>query len=312
MKDLWPRTLGVAAMALFPAMALAVPETEPNDSKAQANAIALPAVSTLAMITGNSTSATATGLDYFRVTTAAQAAPGFYRHRLIVQSTTPGHTATIRGLTQTAGVPNAGTDATAQTSSAATTPARFVQWYTSEAAADVYVRLAGTGTTTADYSLDYEVAPVTTVAGPASLTAGPITISTIGQTTADTDLWVYDSNRLPIATFGNDDESAAGGGTGATSQSILTRTYTIGSYTMAITNFNFANDQGSPVDDDFRTGTVLDFPGALLNSSTGINQDMDSTIGGIPVTATKTGPYDVVFVTFDVPTPVELQGFSIE
>jgi hypothetical protein len=37
-------------------------------------------VSTPAYITGNSQSAAGAGLDYFRLTTAAQATAGFYRH----------------------------------------------------------------------------------------------------------------------------------------------------------------------------------------------------------------------------------------
>ena len=70
-----------AALALVPAMAFAQAETEPNDSKATANLFTLPALSTTGVITGNSISATTTGLDYFRVTTSAQATAGFYRLR---------------------------------------------------------------------------------------------------------------------------------------------------------------------------------------------------------------------------------------
>jgi hypothetical protein len=55
-------------------------ESEPNDTKAQANFIA----NMLAgdRIIGNSISATGTGLDYFRVQTAA-AALGIFRYRLV-------------------------------------------------------------------------------------------------------------------------------------------------------------------------------------------------------------------------------------
>jgi hypothetical protein len=61
-----PFVLALSALALAPAAALAgLSETEPNDTKAQANVFVLPAVSTPAFITGSSTSAAGTGLDYF-------------------------------------------------------------------------------------------------------------------------------------------------------------------------------------------------------------------------------------------------------
>jgi len=269
-------------------------ELEGNDDKATANALVLPASNASSVFSGNSTSASGAGLDYVRVTTAPQATDGFYRHRLILSSTTPGHAFTIRGLTQTAGVINAGTDAAAQTASATTTPARYVQWYTTEDPADIYIRVAGTATTTADYSLEYTIEPVVPVTGPA-VTSSPVTITTVGQTTVDTDLWVYDGNRLAIPGYGNDDQFNA-----TPLQSELIRPYPDGNYILAISNFAFMNDQASPADDDFRTGTVLDFPGALLNSSTTLNTILNPSIGGTPVPITRAGPFEVDFVTFSV------------
>ena len=282
--------------ALLPTMAFAQPETEPNDSKAQANLVSLPSASALGVITGNSTSAAGVGLDYFRVTTAVQGTAGFYRHRLIAQSTTPGHTLTIRGLNQVAGVPGT-VDTTAQTSSAATTPARFVQWYSSQAAGTVFVRVTGAAATTANYSLDYEVTPVTEISGP-TIQPGSRTITSVGQTTVDTDLWVYDSSRAAIVDAGNDDEFGT-----ASLQSRLTRTYAGGTFHMAITNFNFANNLGSPPDDDFRTGTVVDFPNVTISDSTTVGLNLATTIDGVAVPATKANPYQVVFVQFTVGSP---------
>ena len=269
-------------------------EVEGNDDKATANALLLPAANATGVVAGNSTSATAAGLDYFRATTAVQSTVGFYRHRLIVNSDIAGHTLTIRGLTQTAGAVNAGTDAAAQTSSTTTTPARFIQWYTTETPADIYIRVAGVATTTADYSLDYTVEPVVPVAGPA-LTTSPVTITSVGQTTVDTDIWAYDGGRLAIPGYGNDDQF----GTTA-SQSEFTRPYADGNYTLAVTSYNFANDQPSPADDDFRTGTVLDFPGNLVNSSTSLNQSVNTSIGGTVVPITRAGVFDIGFVNFSV------------
>ena len=178
---------GVSFLALLlPAVAFAQVETEPNDTKAQANPFTLPAVTTPAVITGNSTSAAGVGLDYFRVTTAAQATPGFYRHRLVCTSATAGHTVHIRGLNQVAGVPGT-TDSVVQASVATTTPPRFIQWYTSEAPGSLYVRVNGAAATTADYSLDYEVQPVNEVITNLHLAPFTHTITSVGQSAPQTD-----------------------------------------------------------------------------------------------------------------------------
>lgn len=285
---------GLLLVLLFlclPRMASGQLETEPNDTKAQANPIGLPLASTQDVIIGNSTSAAGTGLDYFRVAVPARSTPGFYRHRLIVESATPGHTITIRGLNQVAGVPGSA-DTTLQSSSASTTPARFIQWYTSHLTGVLFIRVTGAASTTADYSLSYEVMPVAEIDGPL-LNGGSITITTVGQSSpqSDTDLWIHDANRKAIPDFGNDDEF------GTTSVgSALTRTYPTGAFFIAISNFNMANNLGSPPDDDFRTGVVMDFQGVIANSSTTASVNLAMLVGGTPVAATKTGPYDIAFV----------------
>ncbi len=276
----------------FARFTVGVGEIEPNDSKGAANTLVLPPSDSTFVFGGNSTSATGTGPDYVRATTSPQATPGFYRHRLIVNSTTVGHTLSIRGLTQTAGVINAGTDAAFQTSSTTTTPARFIQWYTNEVPADIYFRVTGVAATTADYSLDYTVEAVTPITGPA-VTTSPVTITTVGQTSTDTDMWVYDDARTAIPDYGNDDHFQ-----GATLQSELIRSYADGTYYLAISNFSFGNNLPAAADDDFRNGAVLDFPGAFANSSTTLNLNMNPSIGGTPVPVLRAGPYDVAIVSF--------------
>lgn len=291
-------------------IAFAQSETEPNDSKPTANLFTLPLVSTTGVITGNSTSGAGAGLDYFRVTTPVGAAPGFYRHRLIATSTTPGHTVTIRGLNQVAGVPGT-TDTGVQTSSSATTPPRFIQWYTSHDGGQLFVRVTGGAATTADYSLDYEVQAVTEVAGPGPV-EGQVIITTVGQSDpqTDTDLWIYDSNRAAIVDWGNDDELGS-----ASFGSRLIRTFPPGApaapagHYLVISNFNLANNLGSPPDDDFRTGIVLDFPGILANSSLVANLDLDSEIDGTPQTALKNGPFEIVFIALG-PSLIFGDGFE--
>ena len=304
----------LAWLALAPAAVLAGNnETEPNDTKAQANAFVLPAVSTPGLITGNSTSSTGAGLDYFRLTSSAQPVTDFYLHRLIIQSATAGHTGTLRGLSQLDGVIDPASDIEFAASSTATVPPRFVQWYTSQAPAEIFVRITGTGATSANYVLDYEVQPVTEIEPPFSLAGGNITISTVGQTDTDTELWVYDENRAAIVDSGNDDEF-----NGTTLQSTLTRSYPAdgSNYYAAVSSFNTGNSFASPADDDYRNGNVLDFPGAIANNVTDTNQDVDLVFtdsgGPHPVSAVKAGPYDVVFVRFFVALPVELMGFGVE
>lgn len=276
----------------FPVLGLAQVEIEPNDTKAQANLVTLPLVSTAGVIQGNSTSASGVGLDYFQVTVPPRDGL-FFRHRLIATSAIVGHTLTLRGLNQAGGIPGT-VDTELQQSSAATTPPRFVQWYTSMAGGEIFVRVSGTGLTTADYLLNYEVLPVDVIEGPIA-TPGPVTITTVDQSSpqTDTDLWIYDSNGRAIPDFGNDDAFAS-----PTLGSTLTRTYGSGTYFLALSNFNLANEQASPEDDDFTNGPITDFPGPILNSSTTQSLDLDSLIDGVPVSATKVGPYDVVFVRF--------------
>lgn len=132
LRNHWRRSLGVlAALGLAAAPALAqYSEAEPNDTKAQATVIA--AMAPGQTITGNSRGTSGTGAgsaDYYSITTTAAPSAGLYRYRLTITSTIAGHTGTIRGLTQTAGVIAAGSDATVQTSSASTSPPRFNQWY---------------------------------------------------------------------------------------------------------------------------------------------------------------------------------------
>ena len=311
MKPFLQIVLTVSSLALAPAAALAGnSETEPNDTKAQANVFALPAVSTPAFINGNSQSSAGAGLDYFRVTTAAQGTAGFYRHRLIIQSAIPGHTGTLRGLTQTGGVIDPASDVEFQASTPTTVPPRFVQWYTSQAPADIYVRIAGTPATTGDYMLDYEVTTAPEI-GLGALVNGNITVSTVGQTGEDTDLWIYDMNRAAIPDWGNDDEFM-----GPTLQSTLTRNYQSGTFYVGISTFNMGNSLPSPADDDYRNGNVLDFPGAIANNVTTTNQDVDLVFTDIngphPLSATKAGAFDVVFVSLSIIFPVELMDFQIE
>lgn len=303
-------TMGLLGLVAAPALARPnTPEIEPNDTKPFAtNAFGLVNGDTLSGNTTGSSTVTpgATSADYFRLRTAAGAL-GIYRNRMIITTTgTAGHTGTLRGLTQTAGVPNAGTDSAVQTSSTVTSPARFNQWYSFGREADIYYRVAGTASTTAEYTATLEQTAVAPLIVAGSFNAGSLTINTVGFTGAtqtDTDFWVYDSNFNAIPGYGNDDHFG-----GTTLGSTLTRNYAAGTYYLAISNFNIANNQGSPADDDFRTGAVTDFADVILNSSTTANLNVSFNISDgvniVTTSATKVGAFDVVFAQFTViPTP---------
>jgi len=295
----------VGAAGLFAAPVLGQinnPELEANDSKAAANFANSggPGITNGDFITGTSTgTSTLVGgainsADYFRVRTALAAA-GVYRHRMVLSSETPGHIGTIRGLNQSGGVIGT-TDSVAQTSSTTTFPARFVQWYGFGKGEEVYYRVTGTTSTTEMYMATLETSPVFVTDVVGTVYSGPVTITTVGQTTTDTDFWVYDSNFNAIPQWGNDDE----GPSGPTLQSRIIRDMTPGTYFLAITNYNFANNQPSNApDEDFRTGIVLDFPDVCTNSSTTTGGNLTFRIGSdagdVITPAFKNEPYEIVF-----------------
>lgn len=302
-------TLIVAS--LRPASASVFNELEGNDNKATANLVSGMVAGD--SIVGLSTSSSGAGLDYYRVQTGALSA-GIYRHRLTLTTAgTAGHTGSIRGLSQSAGVIGTA-DNTVQGSSTSTTPARFNQWYGFGSSEEIYYRVNGGSTTTSDY-----VATLTTdvilpvdlgIIDVGSLAGGNLTITSVGQTggtQTDTDFVVLDGGFQGIAGYLNDDtfNSPSLGST-------LTRLFTPGEYYVAISNFNVASSLASPADDDFRSGNVMDFAGAIANSSTTANLNVSINIsGGLGGdtfgSLTKVGAFDVAFAKFTVvPEPATL------
>ncbi len=288
------------------ALAVDTPETEPNDTKATANAITAmaPGDTISGVTTGTSTTTPGdASADYFDITTTAAPEPGWYRYRLVLTSTIAGHTVTLRGLTQTTGTANIGTDATLQTGSTATAPPRYVQWYANEQASRVIYRVTGTASTTAAYTATLERTLITPV-DIGTLTAGTIAISSIGTTTTDTDLHLFDGSRNAIPDGNNDDESVAGGGAGTTLQSRLQRSLADGVYFVGISNYDTSTNQTSPPDDDFRTGALHDHPNVLSNNSTTTALNLNFTVSNgsqtLNATQTKAAAFDVALVKFTV------------
>lgn len=279
------------------------PEAEPNSVKTEATAVTFGTVGDSLIGNSQGTSATAgsglaTTVDMFRLTLPT-ATPGIYRNRLVITSNTVGHTGTIRGLSQSAGIINTTSNSAAQTSSTTTSPARFNQWYSFGQGETLFYQVAGSATTTADYAATWERQAVTPT-NIGNFAPGTIEITTVGQGhTTDTDIWVYDSSLNAIPTYGNDDEFGT-----SSLGSRLSRTYAPGTYYLALTNFAFSNDQASPTDDDFRSGTVTDFSGIALNSSTTANVNVafqfTDANGTQQFANTKVGAYDINWIQFTV------------
>jgi subtilisin-like proprotein convertase family protein len=289
--------IGLAGFTLAQAV---ISEQEPNDSKAQATPANLnDGDSVTGTTTGSSSSAGPDSFDYFLIRTPA-APPGIYRHRLTLTTTgAPGHVGTIRARNQAGGA--IGTqDAMLQSSSLSSAPARVNQWYGFGRQEGIYYRVAGNANTTAPYTATLTSDPIT----PTSLglvPAGQITITTVGQGhSTDTDLWVYDSTLTAIPGYGNDEEPAPG----ATHQSTLTRSYEPGTYYLALTNFNFANNLASPPDDRDRAGLVFDFPDAVGNSNSATGLDLSFAVissgGTQQFGASKTEEFGVSWFSFVV------------
>jgi hypothetical protein len=285
-------------------------EIEPNSNKAEATVptACLTAGDTLTGMTTGATvtagSTLPTSVDYWRVQTCALP-PAIYRHQLaLTTGGLAGHTGTLRGLNQTGTVGVGGvagtTDTVIQTSLVTTTPARMNQWYGFGTSEQLYYRVAGTASTTANYVATLSTTQVTPVdAG--NYLPGTITISALGQGHAtDTDMWLYDGSFNAIPGYGNDDPPTPTG-----SPSKLTRTFAAGTYYVAICDFNFANNQVAASDDGWVTGALMDFPDVATNSTiaAGLNCAFSITdTSGTPVQAavTKTSSFEVVWVKFTV------------
>jgi len=297
--------LGVVAIAATTARAQTnFPETEPNSAKIESNVVGcmVPGDTITGTSTGGVTVAGNTALDttdYFRVKTCSLPL-GIYRHTLTLTTATPGHTGSMRGLTQTGGFPNAGTDVAIQTLTGTQQ-----HWYGFGKSEEIITRVTGTPSTTSPYTHTLSTSSAS-AASIGTFSAGSITITACGQGhTADTDIWVYDGSLNAIPAFGNDDQSppCAGHALGST----LTQTYSAGTYYLAMGTYNLANNLGSTgPGEGFLTGAVMDFPDAIMESSTAVSGNVAFAVtdsaGTTPVAATKTVWYEIVWFTFDVGT----------
>jgi hypothetical protein len=291
-------------------VAFAQAEVEPNDTTTTPNnAFGASGTGIVAgdTITGSTTgtSTVTAGIassDNFRVKTAA-APLAIYRHRLVLSTDgAAGHVGSLRGVSATGTA-----EATAQSSSSTTTPGRFVQWYGFGKGEEIVYRVTGTATTTGTYTATYERETVAPVIASGSFAPGNISVSTMGQTGVDTDFWVYDANLTPVATFGNDDNTVAGGGTGLTLLSVASRPLAAGRYYVAMGRYNVQTDQISPSDERF-ADPFLNTPNVALASNalpTAVSFSVTLSDGttSVPVPITIDESFEIVWIQFDVGTP---------
>ena len=284
---LWNRWRLLLAPALLATPSLAqvqFNELEPNSQKSQATPVT-------GIVAGDTIKGLSTGLvttlgnttdpsvDVFKVKTGMLPL-GIYRHRLTL--TTAGsplsiQATTIRGLNQT-GVPGIGstggtagtTDAIIQsgaaqivTGSSPQALQRRNQWYGFGKGEELYYRVSGSTATTGNYVATLSTSTVMPIViSDAFESTSPITITTVGRTTADTMMHVFDASFDPILLGSNDDE----GPNGATPQSRLVRTFAPGSYYLAVSSAATAWNQVSPSDEDVFSN-LMDFPGSLVRTS---------------------------------------------
>ena len=272
-------------------------ESEPNGTKAESDLMT--PIFEGDCITGTSTGTVAgsgngasSSADVFRVRTLARP-PGVYRHELTLTSATPGHTGTLRGLSQVAGgagqpgVVVAGTDVEIQTSTVV--PERRNAWYGFGKGEEVFYAVSGTTAATASYSAclvttEVPVEDLTLPNLPPLLQAGSIVLTTVGQGhSSDTEIHLFDANLVPIAGGSNDEIVGGGGGL-----SHLVRTLAPGTYYLAIGVHNVATNQNSPADDASTTGPVLDFPDAIVSSTNAPGLDVSFSVTDGTATVAKT------------------------
>jgi hypothetical protein len=281
-------------------------ESEPNDNKSSANVFS-------GLVTGSTINGTSTGNpDVFRISTAA-AAPGIYQHRIRLFTTVPGpsggHVGRLLGLMQVNHT--IGGDTPGQTSGVSSL--RYNQWYGFGKAEQIYYQITGDSFTTAPCVATLETTPVTPVFL-GQFQAGQITIDTVGRnpaTNPDTEIWVYDANFNAIPGYGND---YSGAGAPWSNNARLTRTYAPGTYYLALSNYNLANNLPLPADDPNGIGPGLDFPNAIMNSNTSpaeLDFGIVDSRGTREFQADKPGPYGVYWARFDVvPEPGTVLGLS--
>jgi hypothetical protein len=289
-------------------------EVEPNNTKLEASLMLLePGQAIVGVSTASTGTADPASPDYFLVQTAS-APPGIYRHRLTLSNAeTVGNSAWIRGLTQTGAAAGpwpgpvgtaTATESTGQAHQLVGTD-RINIWYGFGKQEQVYYRVSGVASTTGVYVATFDSAPVVpTDLG--NFNAGGIIIDTGGQGHSnDTHVRIWDSNFNPLHGYANDGASINGGApANLTTTSYLLREYTAGTYYMGIAMGNLATNQGSPCDDNVRTGPMMDFADVAVDTGaqtvTDVSFSITDSASTTPFMASRGGRGEIAWFRFTV------------
>lgn len=288
-------SVGSISLRVIPAPAPGcVVETEPNNELASMNPAALSAGQCVyGTTTGAIVSADAqVTRDYFFITTPVSA-PGIYRHRMtITTSGVAGHTGTLRGRQQVNGFPNPSLDFEFQKSSDQSNPPRFNQWYGFGRGEQMEYRVDGNTLTTSEYVSTLSSVLVTPISVSGTVQSGPVTFSRGAGNLAAYGMWLYDSQLQPLF-----DGGCQGGAT-------ITRTLAPGTYYMAVSDGNTANNLGTPADSISRSQNLLGYPDSIASSSAAAAQNLNMKLahagGTTNAIGTKSGAYDIVWYAFTV------------
>lgn len=297
------KSLGSLALALIATGAFAqttFTETEPNNTKATANAFTLAPGDSLA---GNSSSADP---DRYFLSFGAQAT-GVYLNTLTTSGS--GFSGGLRGLALTnSGAIDASSDATVQFMVAPETgTTRINRFYTFGRATGIGYSLTSTAGTATPYTVAYTQSAVTPVTVASAFTAGTFTINAGANSTAqDSAIVLYDSAFNVVAR--NNDASAT------TFASRISASLAPGTYTLAITNTNAATNVGPDANEANNFGpdsstNVLERDAILVatDSTQNVNLPLtiaDSSGNSYAATFTKANKYQAGFYTFTVAAPV--------
>ncbi|MBK7645055.1 MAG: hypothetical protein IPJ19_18745 [Planctomycetes bacterium] len=97
-------------------------------------------------------------------------------------------------------------------------------WYGFGKQEEIFYQVVGSGSSTLPYTVTLSTATIAPIVVPGTFFIGPITVSSVGVQSTDTEIYVYDSNLNPVP-LGHNDDPLAGGGAGP---SIVTVTLSAG------------------------------------------------------------------------------------
>lgn len=292
---------------------LPVSEVEPNQTRATATPATL--------ANGGAITGTCRGFaetdqlgadstrDLWRITLTANPLL-IQRHALqVTTSGTQGHTGVVVGVQANGGVVDPASMYSLQSTSISTVPARFCAVYTlGNAAPSFLYRITGSSSSSSPYTVTVTSTTVvpTELTFPCQLVDGPVKITTVGRTSLNTKLFLFNGDTLaPIDGAVNDDTPLTA--TTSSPQSTLTRTLAPGRYLLAVANGGTVDDRPPPVDDQLATQAIFpltESPGLLVNGSSTATGNFSFTLtdmfGSHDVTGAKPGAFGVAFFRFTV------------